>query len=210
MKHKKGVAGRIMRKVRGRPAAQRTWTPRDFEDLGSRDAVDQALGRLVKAGKLRRIGRGLYDAPRWSPILRGPAPVDLDAAIAALARRDGVRIVAEGSVAANQLGLTNAVPARLRYLTDGTSRTLRIGSQTIRLRHAAPRKMRWSDRPAGAVVRALQWLGPDSASNPGVVLALQDRLPDAVKRNLIQERQYLPGWMIPIAQRIAGESVARR
>ena len=210
MKHKKGVAGRIMMKVRGRPAAERTWTPRDFEDLGSRDAVDQALGRLVKAGKLRRIGRGLYDAPRWSPILGGPAPVDLDAAIAALARRDGVRIVVEGSVAANQLGLTNAVPARLRYLTDGTSRTLRIGSQTIRLRHASPRKMRWSDRPAGAVVLALQWLGPDSASDPDVARALKRQLPDEIKRNLLRERRHLPGWMVPIAQRVAGKSMSPR
>ena len=60
-------------------------------------------------------------------MLKGPVPVDLDAAIAALVRRDGVRIMPDGLDAANQLGLTNAVPAKAIYVTDGHSRTLKIG-----------------------------------------------------------------------------------
>ena len=35
------------------------WTPTDFLDLGSRDAVDKTLQRLVAADELRRIDRGL-------------------------------------------------------------------------------------------------------------------------------------------------------
>ena len=203
------VADRIMERVRSRKAGEWICTPRDF-DTGSSEAVNQALSRLVKAGKLRRVGHGLYDAPRWSRILNRPAPADLDAAIDALARRDDVKIVADGSVAANRLGLTNAVPARPHYLTDGTSRTLRIGGHTIRLRHASPRKMRWSGKLCGPVVLALQWLGPDAASDPRVVPALRRRLPDSVKRNLVRERQHLPGWMIPIARRIAADSTQTR
>ncbi len=112
--------------------------PRDFLDLGGREAVDQALSRLTKAGRLRRVGHGLCDVPRLSEVLNGPAPVDLDAAIAALARRDGVRIMPDGLVAANQLGLTNAVPATATYVTDGHSRTLKIGGRTSQFRHAGP------------------------------------------------------------------------
>jgi hypothetical protein len=37
--------------------------PDDFADLGSRSAVDLALHRLVAANDIRRIARGLYDAP---------------------------------------------------------------------------------------------------------------------------------------------------
>jgi len=36
----------------------------DFLDLGSRDAIDQALSRMTSAGDIRRITRGLYDLPR--------------------------------------------------------------------------------------------------------------------------------------------------
>jgi hypothetical protein len=44
--------------------ADRVWTPVDFLDLGSRASVDKVLQRLVAAGALRRIERGLYDTPR--------------------------------------------------------------------------------------------------------------------------------------------------
>ena len=70
--------------------------------------------RLVKAGRLLRVGRGLYDMPRFSKVLKRAAPVDLEAAIAAPARRDGIRIMPDGLVAANHLDLTNAVPATVR------------------------------------------------------------------------------------------------
>ena len=40
------------------PKAQ-AWTPLDFLDLGSRDAVDKALQRLVHSGHLRRLDRAL-------------------------------------------------------------------------------------------------------------------------------------------------------
>ena len=121
------MVDKIMKRVSAHGNGKWVCTPKDFLDLGSREAVDQALYRLVKAGQLRRVGRGLYDMPRVGEVLKRPAPVNLDAAIAALARRDGVRIMPDGLVAANQLGLTNAVPAKASYVTDGHSRTLKIG-----------------------------------------------------------------------------------
>ena len=98
------MADKIMERVSAHDSGKWVCTPRDFLDLGSREAVDQALYRLVKAGQLRRVGHGLYDMPRISEVLKRPAPVDLDAAIAAIARRDGVRIMPDGLVSANQLG----------------------------------------------------------------------------------------------------------
>ncbi|MEP6763558.1 MAG: DUF6088 family protein [Gemmatimonadaceae bacterium] len=39
------------------------WTPTDFGDMASRDAIDKALQRLTNVQTLRRIDRGLYDKP---------------------------------------------------------------------------------------------------------------------------------------------------
>ncbi len=36
------------------------WVPADFAQLGNRDAIDKTLQRMVLAGDLRRIDRGLY------------------------------------------------------------------------------------------------------------------------------------------------------
>ena len=202
------VADRITKTMAERAAGAWVCSPRDFRGLGSRDAVDQALSRLVKAGKLRRIGRGLYDMPRFSAVLGRPAPADIDAAVSALARRDGVRVMPDGPAAANRLGLTNAVPSKASYITDGPSRTLKIDGRTVRLRHGRPKIMQWADRPAAPVVQALEWLGPDAAGDHRVVAILRRRLPDEVKHDLAQNINDVPGWAAPLAYRVVSGPAA--
>ena len=180
-------------------------TPKDFLDLGSREAIDQALSRLVRADRLRRVGHGLYDMPRMSDMLKRPAPVDLDAAIKALARRDGVRFIPDGLMAANQLGLTNAVPARATYVTDGPTRMLKIDGRTVQFRRAGPKVMQWAGKPAAPVAQALRWLGPDIAADAQVVSTLRRHLPSHVKRNLLRNSGGLPGWAVPLAHSITAD-----
>lgn len=199
------MADKIMERISENASGRWVCTPRDFLDIGSREAVDQALSRLVKAGKLRRVGRGLYDEPRISGVLKRPAPVDLDTAIAAIARRDGIHIMPDGMAAANGLGLTNAVPARHCYVTDGVSRSIEIDGQTIRFRHASPSVMRWAGKAAAPVVQALRWLGPAAAADPQVASILKRRLPNAVKQDLSRNSRDLPGWALPLARSIAAD-----
>ena len=199
------IAHKIMERVSEHDRGKWVFTPKDFLDLGSRGAIDQALSRLVKASQLRRVGHGLYDMPRMSNVLKRPAPVDWDAAIAALARRDGVRIIPDGMVAANQLGLTNAVPAKASYVTDGPTRTLEIDGRTVWFRHASPNVMQWSGKPAAPVAQALRWLGPDNAADPQVISTLRQHLPDDVKVDLMQNSGGLPGWALPLAQSITAD-----
>ena len=199
------MADKIMKRVSAHDSGSWVCTPKDFLDLGSREAVDQALSRLVKAGELRRVGHGLYDMPRFSNVLNRPAPVDLAAVIAALARRDGVRIMTDGLVAANQLGLTNAVPAKVSFVTDGHSRTVKIDGRTIQFRHAGPSVMQWAGRPAAPVVQALRWLGPAAAADTRVLSTLSRHLPDDVKRDLLQNSRDLPGWALPLVRSITSE-----
>lgn len=199
------VAGQIMKRVSANSSGRWVCTPKDFLDLGSRVAIDQALSRLVKAGQLRRVGHGLYTTPRISNVLNRPAPVDLDAAVAALSRRDGIRVMPDGLVFANQLGLTNAVPAKVSYVTDGHSRTLKIDGRTVRFRHAGPSVMQWAGRPAAPVVQAWRWLGPRAAADREIVSILSRHLPDDVKLDLLHNRRDLPGWALPLARMVASD-----
>ena len=199
-----GMADKIMKRVSAHARGRWVCSPKEFLDLGSREAVDQALSRLVKAGQLRRVGHGLYDMPRIS-MLKRPAPVDLDAAIAALARRDGVRIMPDGLVAANQLGLTKAVPAKASYVTDGHSRTLKIDGRTVWFRHAGPSVMQWAGKPAAPVVQALRWLGPTASADTQVVSILSRHLPDDVKLDLLLNSRNLPGWALPLVRSITSD-----
>lgn len=101
----------IDRRVSAQPGT--VWTPVDFLDLGPRAAVDKSLQRLARGGKLSRISRGLYYRPGTNNLTRKPTTPDVRSVIDAIARRDQSRFVVDGMTAANDLGLTTAVPARV-------------------------------------------------------------------------------------------------
>ncbi|MDQ0304880.1 hypothetical protein J2S75_003930 [Ancylobacter polymorphus] len=148
---------RLLARINGAPPGE-VWTPSDFADLGSRSAVDKTLQRLVAAGELRRIDRGLYDRPRMSKLMGKVAVPDYRAVIRAVARRDQVRIVVDGMTAANDLGLTTAVPARIEVLVDARLKPIKLGKQVIHFKAAAPSRLYWAGRPGMRVVQALYWI----------------------------------------------------
>lgn len=195
-----GIADKIVKRLRAKGRGRWVCTPKDFLDLGNRAAVDQALSRLTKNGDLRRVGRGLYDLPRMSGVLSRSAPVDMDSAVAALARRDSVRILPNGIAAANQLGLTNAVPAKASFVTDGATRNVKIGNRTLHLRHAGPSVMAWAGKPSAFVALALRWLGPLASQDLKVAATLKTKLPDAVKKDLVRNSAGLPSWAAPVVR----------
>ena len=70
--------------------------PADFADLGPRDAEDQVLHRLVRAGTIRRITRGLYDKPSLNALTGKSTNPDPRAIIDALARHGFARMIVDG------------------------------------------------------------------------------------------------------------------
>src|SRR5260221_637340 len=129
--------------------------PTDFASLGSRDAVDHALSRLTLKGVLRRIGRGFYDRPRSHPKLGILLP-GAEALAKALADKGHLQLQPSGAYAANLLGLTEQVPMKLAFLTNGASRTVKMGGQEIVLKHTTPRNMATAGRVSGTVIQALR------------------------------------------------------
>jgi Family of unknown function (DUF6088) len=134
------------------------WTPTDFLDLGSREAVDKTLQRLARSGELRRIDRGLYDKPALNSLTKKPTTPDYRELINVVSRRDQSRMLIDGMTAANDLGLTDAVPARVVVRTDARLRPLRLDNLTIEFKLTAPSKLYWAGHPAMRVVQALHWL----------------------------------------------------
>ena len=147
----------MLARIRG-DAPRKVWTPSDFVDLASRDAVDKALQRQTKAGTLRRIDRGLYDQPGFNKLTQKPNPPDPRSVIDAVGRRDQTRMLVDGMTAANDLGLTDAVPAKIVVHTDARRRAIKLGNVTITFRLTAASKLFWAGRPAMRVVQALHWL----------------------------------------------------
>jgi hypothetical protein len=134
------------------------WTPMDFSDLGSRDAVDKTLQRLVASKELRRIDRGLYDLPKMNSLTAKPSVPDYHSVIDAVGRRDQVRVLIDGLTAANDLGLTPIVPGQVIVHTDGRLRPITLGNLTLQFKLTAPSKLYWAGHPAMRIIQALYWL----------------------------------------------------
>lgn len=196
----RSIHDHIQARIRAKPRGS-VFVPTDFLDLGGRAAVDQTLSRLTRSRVLRRVARGVYDRPKLNPRLGMLSPSLPDVA-AALARSTGSQLQVSRATAANQLGISTQVPAQLCYLTDGTSRTIRVGNQAIDFRRASPRILAGAGGAAGLVLQALRYFGRDGITDDVVnrirgALAPTDR---AAVRKYIKKA---PTWMHPALRLIA-------
>ena len=181
--------------------AGHVWVPNDFAHLGGRDAIDKTLQRMVQAGDLRRIERGLYDHPSVNSLTKRSTVADYRAVLDALARRDQLRMLVDGMTAANDLGLTDAVPAHVTVHTDARRRSITLDNLVIEFRQTAPSRLYWAGRPAMRVVQALHWLKDTLGTDRARVLArLSQVLADsthgkAISDDLRQGFSTQPAWM---------------
>jgi hypothetical protein len=201
-KSPQSIDSRILAAIHGRGRGS-VFVPADFLDLGSREAVDIALHRLARKGTIRRLARGVYDFPKQHPVL-GPLSPSADAVARALAGRDRTRLQPAGAYAASALGLSEQVPAKAVFLTDGPSRTVRIGPTTIQLRRTTARNMTAAGRLSGLLIQALRELGKEHVT-PERREHLKSTLPADKRRELLKDLRLAPAWMHPIFRELAEE-----
>jgi hypothetical protein len=198
------IDSKVLNRIRGTGRGS-VFTPGTFLDLGSRDAIDKALSRLAQKGIIRRLGRGLYDYPKAHPVLGTlqPAP---DVVAGVLSGNQGTRIQPTGAYAANLLGLSTQVPAKIVYLTDGLSRLVRVGNMDIRLQHTTPRNMATAGRISGLVIQALRHLGPKYVDDT-IIRILKRKLSADDKKQLLKDIAFAPAWIGAYFRIIAQEPV---
>jgi hypothetical protein len=180
------------------------FTPKLFSSVGDPRVVGTILTRLCRKGTIRRLARGLYDYPRKHDQL-GLLYPSIDNIAHALKGRDAVRLQPSGAYAANLLGLSDQIPMKVVFLTDGPSKTVRLGKQEIILRRTTPRQMATAGRISGLVIQALRYLG-ESSVNATVIAQLNKHLSDDNKKQLIKDISYAPGWIAGIMRKIAKQS----
>ena len=169
------------------------FTPNDFRDFAEPRAVGGALSQLQKRGTIRRLGRGIYDYPKQHPAL-GMLSADPEAVAHALAGKGAVRLQPSGAYAANLLGLSQQVPAKITFYTEGPSKKVHLGNQTIELKNTSPRNTAAAGRISGLVIQALRYLGQDHVDQT-VIDVLRQKLDSRAKAQLIADIAYAPAWI---------------
>ena len=186
------IDNKVLSRIYGK---RRGWvfTPIHFLDLGSRTAIDQVLGRLAKSATIRRLARGLYDYPKNHPDF-GDLPPNYERIAQALAGRDNLKIQSSGAYAANLLGLTEQVPAKIVFLTDGSNRKVQVGKRKIVLKRTTPKNMATTGKISGLVIQALRYLKRNYVDST-VIEKLKSKLTEKDKKQLMSDIRYAPAWI---------------
>lgn len=142
-------------------------TPKHFRGLGTEGAVRIALYRLTKAGMIRRLTQGLYEYPRVHEKL-GFLPPSVDKVAQAISERDNIKIQPSGAYAANLLGLSEQVPSRVVFITDGPSKKLKIGKTEIAFKKTTAKNMVNAGTLLGLILQALKHIGKDHLTKPQI------------------------------------------
>lgn len=169
------------------------FTSRDFLGLGTRAAIDQALARLVKAGQIDRVARGIFIRSKENRYV-GKVPPSPAAVVAAIAKHQGAQVEVHGAEAARYFGLSTQVPVRPIFSTTGNPRRFKMGNLEVTMRAQRPRKLQLAGTLAGKALAALWYLGKGQVDTQ-VLANIRRQLPPAEFDALVASAPHMPGWM---------------
>lgn len=203
-KHPQSTDARIMHRIQEHGNGW-VFTPMHFADLGSRNAVASALKRFKAVNTIRQLARGVYDYPIKDPILGTVSP-SAESIAQSLVVRNAVRLQPAGAYAANILGLSEQVPVKITFLTDGPNRHVRIGQREIILQHTTPRNMAAAGRKSGTFIQALRYLGKKNIDEK-VLSILKRQIKPEDHEQISNDFQYAPSWVADILRSLIKASV---
>lgn len=199
------ITDKILKKIK---AKKRGWVfcAKDFHDLGTRNAIDKTLSRMVDdkatddGNKIIRVVRGIY----YYPVIQdsiGIIPPNLDDVANAIARNSGISIYPSGAMCANMLGLSNQVPSQNIYWTPGKSMTKQIGKNAIIFKHIRTNPIPNTPSVVMVVLNALNYLGKNKVDDVAVTRCSKV-LNDSDKKYLQKMSSKVSGWVADFIPKI--------
>jgi len=193
------VKNRIIKHGRG-------WcfTPKHFLDLDSDTGVRSTLSRLQKDKFIRRLTQGVYEYPREHSEL-GMLPPKVEAIAKAIAEKNGIQIQPSGAYAANLIGLSEQVPGRIVFLTNGPSKKIKIGKKEILFRTTTEKNMHPAGTKVGLVIQAFRHLGKDNIDRT-ICNRTKKFLTGISKHELVTNLKYASQWIRECIFNIMGDA----
>ena len=129
-----------------------------LSDVADSETIRRNLNRLVQAGTLRRILKGVFEKPKFSKLLGEYVAADPDAVAKALARCYHWTIAPCGDTALNMLGLSTQVTAVWSYISDGPYKTYEWDKTKIEFKHRTNKEVTGLSLMTILVIQALKTL----------------------------------------------------
>lgn len=170
--------------------------------------IRQILNRLVKAGELKRVARGVFTKPKHITNLGEVLPPASEVA-KILAQMTGETIAIHGAEAARQLQLSTQAPMRPVFYTSGNTRTLRLANRTIKLKHVNPSKLVAPGTVPGLVISALDYLGQENVTTK-TIETIRKHIPEEEFKAAFDLIERMPAWLADIFYRYRQEKKHER
>ena len=173
----------------------------DFLDIADSNSVSQALFRIEKDGKIRRVINGVYDKPAYSQLIQEYGQPRIDKVAEALARRFNWNIAPSGDTALNILHISTQVPNVWQYVSDGPYRDYMIGTVPLKFKHVMPREINGYSAITIMVIQGIRAIGKgnmteEQAGRFASAISAEDR--DTV----LNEARTASGWIYREIKRI--------
>jgi hypothetical protein len=107
------------------------------------------------------------------------------------------------------LGLSEQVPAKYVFLTDGRSRMLKAGPFHFQLKHTTPKNMVAAGRFTGLLIQAFKSLGSKHIDKVHLAF-LKKKIPAKELKGLLNDLDLAPAWMRPLFLDLAGSPPTAR
>lgn len=173
----------------------------DLMEKFSRQQADNLLSDLAKEGKIRRVGRGVYDYPKYSELLQKKLSPDIDQVARAIARKFKWRIAISGESALNLLGLSTQVEGKYVYLSDGPNRSYMIMNSTLTFKKSVLKDMGFKYKESTLIVQALKSLGKNHIDNR-VIKKIRSQIDPKMHDKILKDTKTVTGWIYEAIRKI--------
>ena len=167
-----------------------------------RQQIDNVLSDLVKAKKIRRVSRGIYDYPKYSELLQKELSPDIEQVARAIARKFNWRIEVSGESALNILNLSTQIQAKYIYLSDGPNKSYKLFNDVeIEFKKSVLKDIGFRYKESSLIVQALKSLGKEHITDE-IIEIIKEQIEPKMYEKILKDTQSTTVWVYEIIKQI--------
>lgn len=174
----------------------------DFIKKYERQQIDNVLSDLVKAKKIRRVSRGIYDYPKYSELLQKELSPDIEQVARAIGRKFNWRIEVSGQSAMNILNLSTQIQAKYIYLSDGPNKSYKLFNDVeIEFKKSVLKDIGFRYKESSLIVQALKSLGKEHITDE-IIEKIKEQIEPKMVEKILKDTQSTTVWVYEIIKQI--------
>ena len=167
-----------------------------------RQQIDNVLSDLVKAKKIRRVSRGIYDYPKYSELLQKELSPDIEQVARAIGRKFNWRIEVSGESALNILNLSTQIQAKYIYLSDGPNKSYKLFNDVeIEFKKSVLKDIGFRYKESSLIVQALKSLGKEHITEE-IIEKIKEQIEPKMYEKILKDTQSTTVWVYEIIKQV--------